>query len=74
MSLAEFKPSKKSTSPYEATFSRLKYLRLAAQRLEEELRAQGEVPNWVQTQVGQAANSVGMALSYAQQNSKRKKK
>jgi hypothetical protein len=69
----DFKPSKQSLSPVGNTVQTLRYLRKAADAVEKQVVAADDAPPWVQAKVREAALSLGMAVSYLQQNKKKER-
>lgn len=60
----DFQPSKKSLSPSEAAAARLRYICKAAEVVQAQLEKDGDLPHWVLDRINQAAQSMGMAVSY----------
>lgn len=60
----DFQPSKKSLSPAEAAEARLRYICKAAEVVQAQLEKEGDLPHWVLDRINQAAQSMGMAVSY----------
>jgi hypothetical protein len=60
----DFQPSKKSLSPKEVAEARLRYICKAAEVVQAQLEGGDSVPHWVLDRINQAAQSMGMAVSY----------
>ena len=60
----EFQPSTKSLSPSEQATARLRYICKAATVVETHVAGKEELPPWVLDRLNQAAQLMGMAVSY----------
>lgn len=70
--MAEFQPSAASLTPRQRALASLHYAKKAVTALEKSISAgDHEVPTWVTTQIGQAAASLGHALSFVNQQKTR---
>jgi hypothetical protein len=60
----DFQPSAKSLSPVKQAAPKLRYICKASEVIEKHLAEEGDLPHWVLDRVNQAAQLMGIAVSY----------
>lgn len=72
MAKREFQPSKQSVDAGERTAATLRYLKKAADAVQQHLDNGNDLPHWVNNNINHAAAQMGMAVSYTAHCAERK--